>query len=360
MSYSRSSNTNPAHSSVQSIVPVESLLSAAMTFTSIAPKISVVIPLYNKAEHIVATIESVLAQSVQALEILVIDDGSTDNSVEQVEKHFACTLQGPLKLIQQDNAGVSAARNRGIEEASGDYIALLDADDFWAAHYLEEIVGLIQSFPESGMLATAYQYCDGEQQFVNPKIRFSQSFFKPGLMTSYFDVAAKGDLPFNASSVVIKKELLEGLHGFPLNEPMGEDQDVWSRAALRTDIAYSPKVLSFYNRGAGNRACISQPPSVECPFSRRLYTYAINANIDAATRNGIIDYTVTHLIQLAERNIEFGDIAAANALLGDSRCRRKPLKLMRAKVRALIASAGKLFNESMTSSRASTVPMERV
>jgi glycosyltransferase involved in cell wall biosynthesis len=301
------------------------------------PAISVIIPLYNKAENVIDTINSVLAQSFNPLEIIIVDDGSTDGGAERVSEIFA----DRVTLISQVNAGVSAARNRGIEAAKGDYVALLDADDFWAAHYLEEVAALIKLHPEAGTVATSYQYCDGEQDFKSPKIRFAKTFFKPGIMDCYFSVAANGDLPFNASSVVLKKSLLESLKGFPLNEPMGEDQDVWSRAALRAPIAYSPKVLSFYNRGGENRACESKPPAAECPFSRRLYTYALNANIDAQTRDNIIDYTVTHLLQLAKRNIQFGDFAAARALLADKRCRRKPLKRLREYLRlaAAIASA---------------------
>ena len=317
------------------------------------PAISVIIPLYNKAENIIDTVASVVAQTFLPLEIIIVDDGSTDDGAARVSEHFG----DKIRLISQVNAGVSAARNRGIEEAKGMYIALLDADDFWAAHYLEEVAVLIEAFPEAGTVATSYQYRDGEQKFTNPKIRFDQPFFKPAIMDCYFSVASNGDLPFNASSVVLKKTLLESLHGFPLNEPMGEDQDVWSRAALRAPIAYSPKVLSFYNRSADNRACETKPPAAECPFSRRLYTYSLNANIDVKTRNNMIDYTVTHLLQLAQRNIMFGDFDAAKALLADKRCARKPLKRLREYARLMFAQVADLVakNEGQIN-----LPMERV
>ena len=335
---------NNLTANIQSPLAAEDLVASGAAISgrhvqSDKPRISVVIPLYNKREEIAATLESVLVQSVQPLEIIVVDDGSTDGSADLVAERFGHRVV----LIEQANGGVSAARNTGIEAAKGDYIALLDADDFWAAHYLEEITALIKSYPQAGTLATSYQYCEGDQSYVNPKIRFDKKVFKADLLDCYFAVAAKGDLPFNASSVVMKKSLLESLRGFPINEPMGEDQDVWSRAALRAPVAYSPKVLSFYNRAANNRACAVAPPSAECPFSRRLYTYAINANIDARLRDSILEYTAAHLIQLARRNIDYGNYDAARKLLGDKRCATKPLSRLRARV-LLIAAQLKQFS----------------
>ena len=93
--------------------------------------ISVVIPLYNKEEQIADTLQSIFAQTFQDFEIVIVDDGSTDNSVEEVEKFD----DSRIRLIHQTNAGVSAARNRGIEEARGELIAFLDADDEWKPEY---------------------------------------------------------------------------------------------------------------------------------------------------------------------------------------------------------------------------------
>ncbi len=334
---------NPT-ANIQSPLAAEDLVASGAAISgrhvqSDKPRISVVIPLYNKREEIAATLESVLVQSVQPLEIIVVDDGSTDGSADLVAQRFGHRVV----LIEQANGGVSAARNTGIEAAKGDYIALLDADDFWAAHYLEEITALIKSYPQAGTLATSYQYCEGDQSYVNPKIRFDKKVFKADLLDCYFSVAAKGDLPFNASSVVMKKSLLESLRGFPINEPMGEDQDVWSRAALRAPVAYSPKVLSFYNRAATGRACEATPPQTECPFSRRLYTYALNANISDELRQSVIRYTATHLLDLAGRNITAGDLQAARDLLKDKRCGLLKLKHKRMQARLVLASCKPAF-----------------
>ena len=107
--------------------------------------ISVIIPLYNKEREIGDTLRSVLAQTLPPAEIVVVDDGSTDRSAEIVRG-----IRSPLvKLVTQPNAGECAARNRAIAESTGDYIALLDADDTWEPGFLEEIAAMIAEFPGS-------------------------------------------------------------------------------------------------------------------------------------------------------------------------------------------------------------------
>ena len=115
--------------------------------------ISIVIPLFNKASHIKDTIESVLAQSYQNFELIIVNDGSTDNGPKIVRE-----IKEPrILVIDQANAGVSAARNRGIDAAKGDLIAFLDADDLWNPDFLSAIMRLYQRFPWAGLYATAYR-----------------------------------------------------------------------------------------------------------------------------------------------------------------------------------------------------------
>jgi glycosyltransferase involved in cell wall biosynthesis len=133
------------------------------TLQTILETISVVIPLYNKAPYIERAIRSVLVQTVAPDEIIVVDDGSTDGGGDLVE-----AIQNPLiKLVRQENRGVSVARNRGIELAQGELIAFLDADDAWEPQYLEEIYALRRRFPEAGAYATAVELVD--RQGKSPK-----------------------------------------------------------------------------------------------------------------------------------------------------------------------------------------------
>lgn len=125
--------------------------------------ISVVIPLYNGAAYIERSIHSVLAQTVLPAEILVIDDGSTDNGAALVmQKNYPL-----VRLISQANAGVSAARNKGISESRYEYVAFLDADDQWTDNHLEIIAGLIKKYPRCGVFGTSYYFCrPGKKPFL--------------------------------------------------------------------------------------------------------------------------------------------------------------------------------------------------
>ncbi|MBR3846966.1 MAG: glycosyltransferase family 2 protein, partial [Alistipes sp.] len=125
---------------------------------------SVIIPLYNKEQEIEATIRSVLAQTYQPLEIVVVNDGSTDRSAEVVR-----SIDSPLiRLITQPNGGECAARNRAVSEAKGDYVALIDADDQWEAGFLEEINALINEYPDCGLYCTSFQVVSSEGLFRAP------------------------------------------------------------------------------------------------------------------------------------------------------------------------------------------------
>src|ERR1700682_6150639 len=115
--------------------------------------VSVVIPLFNKVDHVRQAIQPVLAQSRRPEEVLVIDDGSTDGSDRVVQEYVPS-----VSLIRRPHGGVSAARNFGIEIANGDAIAFLDADDTWKAHFLERVAGLLERFPQACAAASAYEF----------------------------------------------------------------------------------------------------------------------------------------------------------------------------------------------------------
>lgn len=287
-------------------------------------KFSVIIPLFNKLEHIIRTIDSVLAQTFTSYEIIVVDDGSTDGSPEKVQQ-----LRGDqVSLISQKNAGVSSARNRGVAEANGEIMAFIDADDTWEPHFLEEIFALKQTFPNAQAFATGYQFIVEGGRYVDPKIRFEHKVDKPYLMNDYFSVSAKGDLPFMMSSFCIKRDMFNSLGGFPEGVPMGEDQDVFARLAIESDIAYTPSVLSFYHLDSSNRACQRIVPEVECPFSEKVYLAAQKEIVSDAKRRDMFNYTAAHLLHIASLNIRIGRLDAAKRLLSDKRCRMQPVRYL--------------------------------
>lgn len=209
--------------------------------------ISVVIPLYNKKESIAHTLECVLKQTYQDFEVVVVDDGSTDGSAEIVEG----VNDGRIRLIRQENGGVSAARNRGIKEAKSEYIAFLDADDEWKPDHLETLVGLIEKYPQCGAYSTNYEFNQGEK--VKPTILNKIPFDgEDGVLSNYFEVASCSHPPMWTSAVCVKKSLMNEIGGFPIGIAAGEDLLTWARIAVKTKWAYSIKATAVYCLGEEN------------------------------------------------------------------------------------------------------------
>jgi len=216
------------------------------------PKISVVIPLYNKTPHIQRALQSVFVQTSQDFEIVVVDDGSTDGGADVVRSIY----DPRLRLIQQENAGVSVARNRGIQEAKADLVAFLDADDAWKPEFLETILRLRERFPDAGAYATAYELHEPNGKVIQPRYKDIPPSPWEGLIPNYFR-AALGTPPVWASAVAVPNGVLRDVGYFPIGERLGEDGDMWLRIALRYSIAFSWQIGATYFRDAYNRACDS-------------------------------------------------------------------------------------------------------
>lgn len=168
-------------------------------------KVSVVIPLYNKARHIRRAMESVLRQTHLDFELIVVDDGSTDASVDRVRE-----FEDPrVRLLSQENAGVGAARNRGVSATSGKLVAFLDADDEWMPDFLETVLRLHAQFPEAKVWGTAYAMQDTRGRLTPVK---SVRTDVPCLINFW---ACSGFVqPMNASSILVERHALEGVAGF--------------------------------------------------------------------------------------------------------------------------------------------------
>ena len=186
------------------------------------PLISVVIPLYDKEREIETALRSVLAQTCLPAEIIVVDDGSTDRGAERTE-----AVGSPLvRLVRQSNAGVSAARNRGIAEARGEYVALLDADDAWRPGFLEEIAAMIREFPGCGMYCTAFDILSRDGLFPAPTLRTR------GVVENFFRDSAHRYIAI-PSAVCIPKAVFGAVGGFPEGMKIAEDLHMWIRIASR-------------------------------------------------------------------------------------------------------------------------------
>jgi glycosyltransferase involved in cell wall biosynthesis len=206
------------------------------------PAVTVVMPLYNKEAEVRRAVESVLSQTIQDFELIIVNDGSTDNGPEIVRN-----INDPrIRLLDQENAGVSAARNRGIEEARSDLIAFLDADDEWKSSFLETILNLKEKFPTCSVFATNYLYREANGKYRLPIIRGIPLHPWEGILEDYFGVAVKSDPPLWTSAVAVKKNALQSVGLFPIGVTSGEDLLTWAKLALKYKIAYSTKNCAIF------------------------------------------------------------------------------------------------------------------
>jgi glycosyltransferase involved in cell wall biosynthesis len=226
---------------------------------------SVIIPLYNKSAYIGKAIQSVLDQTFTGFELIVVNDGSTDDGLEVVKSEERRVNNekiglniGKLIIIDQKNCGVSTARNNGVKVSKYDYIAFLDADDWWDKHFLEEMKSAIEEYPDAGLYGCNYYYV---KNGVN---RLYDKGLPAGFASGYFDyIRTYGStfcVPINCSFVVIPKNVFIQAGGFNPTLKFGEDFDMWIKLALNYMVAYLNKPLAFSNQDSeiSNRAVGSQ------------------------------------------------------------------------------------------------------
>lgn len=210
--------------------------------------ISVVIPLYNKEQSIAATLQSVCEQTYTNIEVLVVDDGSTDKSAEIA----ALYQDARIRLIYKENGGVCSARNRGIREAKGEYVALLDADDLWDKEYLAEQMKMIQDFPNAAMWGINFA------EVSNGKLVRRLATALPdgyrGYVENYFEMKGRISDLFCSSSVVICKDVFNNVGLFDERIKYAEDSDMWFRIIATHKVAFYDRYMVYYRYDAENRA----------------------------------------------------------------------------------------------------------
>lgn len=225
-----------------------------------SPTISVIIPLYNKEREIEGTIRSVLAQRLQPLEIVVVNDGSTDRSAALVE-----AISSPLiRLVRQPNAGECAARNRAIAESRGELLALLDADDEWEEGFLEEIASLYREFPGCGIYSTAFRVVSHDGIFPAPTPT------RRGIVENFFRDSAHRYVSIPSASA-IPREVIDRVGGFPDGMKMGGDLYMWIKIARRYPVCFSPQPLCRYSKVASNRSASTYTPERTAYSFEELY-----------------------------------------------------------------------------------------
>lgn len=206
---------------------------------------SVVIPLYNKEAAVETTLRSVLRQTRAPDEVIVVDDGSTDGSVEVVRRIIEFGQADiPIRLITQQNAGVSIARNRGAAEAKSNYIAFLDADDEWLPDCASEMQRLARSFPRAAVLTVllAKPHQNGGLQ---PEMSaLPLGFF--GELAAPLESYRKGYGIIHSSSVAVRRDAWVRSGGFPAGARSGEDICCWLKLLMSERVAHSGRPLSIW------------------------------------------------------------------------------------------------------------------
>jgi glycosyltransferase involved in cell wall biosynthesis len=266
-----------------------------------SPAFSVVVPLYNKAAHIRSTLLSCLGQRLKPLEIIVVDDGSTDQGGDVVQ-----ALGEPgIRLIRQANGGVARARNTGIQEARGDWVVFLDADDWQHPLFLESLAAVIARFPQADMAGTQYRSVAAES-FRTPQAWPVDPAQAPMELITDLPRRWPQGSTFFTSSVAVRASRLRNLQPcFPPGENYGEDMDLWFRLGEATPIAWhsAPLVARVW---VPDGLSVTQHVLNEAPYLLRMEARALAGQMPAALSASTLAFVDHHRISLARAAISAG------------------------------------------------------
>lgn len=204
--------------------------------------ISIVIPAYNASKTIEETIRSVQNQTFSDFEMIVINDGSIDQTLEVLEK----ISDKRLKIFSYENKGVSAARNRGIENAKGEFIAFLDADDLWSPDKLERQHAELEKYPDAGVAYSWTYFMEerGNSRILHPcEPIFFQGNVYPKLLV--------GDFIYSGSNILVRREAVNSVGWFDSALVGCEDWDYWRRLSVQWDFVVIKKYQVYYRKSSG-------------------------------------------------------------------------------------------------------------
>lgn len=212
------------------------------------PMISVVMPCFNGVAHVGAALRSALEQGWPILEVIVVDDGSTDGSAAWIRREFPS-----VTVIEQVNQGVAAARNRGVAEARGEWVAFLDADDVWLPGKLTAQMAVAAAAPETRMTYTAWTVWASND--ASPEAGFMHNLQQSADVEALW-AGPSGwiypqlllDCEVWTSTVLMQRSLLDEIGSFDTHLRIGEDYDLWLRASRRTQIIRVPRPLALYRQ----------------------------------------------------------------------------------------------------------------
>jgi glycosyltransferase involved in cell wall biosynthesis len=234
-------------------------------------KVSVVIPAYNAERHLREALDSVLTQTHADREIVVVNDGSTDGTLDLLRDY-----EGRLRVFNQDNAGVSRARNRGVEESEGEWVAFLDQDDVWYGRKLEKQIKVLEEHPDASFI-----YCDLDVTDEDGNIVTRRASRNWDFKMDWIQALIGGRFHPFPSTVVIRKELFLEQGGFCTDfvGNMHEDVDLWARLYQITEfyfvdeplVQYRHEPLKWVSRRRAESSCDYQNASILCTRLMALY-----------------------------------------------------------------------------------------
>jgi glycosyltransferase involved in cell wall biosynthesis len=272
--------------------------------------VSVVIPLYNKERHIKRAVTSVIGQTYKCFELIIVNDGSTDSSLTKAEG----IKDERIRIVDQENLGESAARNRGIEEAKHDLIAFLDADDKWESEFLENIVSIAEKYPHAGMIGTAFKKVNIEGETIYPELKSVPA--EEGIIDNFFKAVLDCN-PICTSSMAVQKEVFNQLGGFTVGMRRGQDAIMLSKIALNYPVAFINKFLGVVYLNADNRASIKVELIDDYPLLE--YISSLNKEFEEEEYYYIREYINKWYLKLAGRCLRVGDKRQAKLFLSKAK-----------------------------------------
>jgi len=263
---------------------------------------SVIIPLFNGEAYIGRALNSILGQTLQKFEIIVVDDHSTDQGAQVVMAY--AENDSRVRLIQHDrNLGVSVARNRGIQEASYQLIAFLDADDEWDPDYLEAIHELITNYPDCGAYTTSYRIRFDHDRVIDQSKRgaFGQGW--TGKIDDLFQAITKtGGTPFHTDTIVVRKEVLERIGGFPVGMVRGQDVYTWIQVGMYDTVCFINSPKATYYKGIPHQTT-SVPEKSNMQAWEKIRQLYDSGQVPEKYRRSFLEYSSATLLSAVRRLI---------------------------------------------------------
>lgn len=213
------------------------------------PKVSVIVPVYKAEKYLRKCVDSILAQTFRDFEVILVDDGSPDKSGEICDEY--ARKDPRVRVIHKENGGVSSARNKGIDEARGEYISFLDSDDYWLEFHLTDTVALMQLFPNCGLYATARwnEICriGGVKQLFQAPVKAENiKLSKPELYLPYL----------LTSTITVAQSVIKKVGAFRLGVKIGEDCDLWVRIMSVAEVSYCSRPSVIYRVESENSSSV--------------------------------------------------------------------------------------------------------